>query len=400
VGEQYAGTPGVNPDHKHNLDEGMILQAMESLGGWDCMEKSIHAEDDEYSFFLVFRKLVDGEQRHSCDAPRPQKTCAVVRYGAYGDLVQASSVFPGLKAQGYHLTLYTVPRGWEAIKHDPHVDHVIFQDTDQVPSAALGEFWAHEKKKYDKWINLCESVEGTLLAIPGRVNHEWPNELRAKYQDRNYLEWTHELAQVPAPYRPKFYSTLEERAWARKKAQQWGRKNILWSLSGSSGHKTWPWLDAVIARVLLEYSDVDVVLVGDEFCRLLESGWEDTPRVHCLSGKWTIRESMAFAEAADLIIGTETGLLNAAGRMDVQKINTLSHSSHEMLTKHWKNTTVLTQQKGAGCSKFPCRQLHYTWDYCFQDEETGSAVCQKEITADMMWDAVVAALGTAERKVA
>jgi hypothetical protein len=80
------------------------------------------------------------------------------------------------------------------------------------------------------------------------VNHEWPNEVRAKYMDRNYLEWTHELAEVPPPYRPKFYSTLEEKAWARKTANQWGRKNIIWSLSGSSGHKTWPHLDTIIAR--------------------------------------------------------------------------------------------------------------------------------------------------------
>lgn len=323
--------------------------------------------------------------------PKPSKTAAVIRYGAIGDAVQTSSVFHALKDAGYHVTLYCQSGpGYEAIKHDPHVDRFIIQDKDAVPPQLLQEFWDDTRRKYDKWVNLCESVEGTLLAIPGRVNHEWPNELRAKYCDRNYLEWTHELAGLPPPYRPKFYSTLEERVWAREKARSYGEFNIVWSLSGSSGHKVWPHLDAVVAKIMLEMPGAHVVLVGDEFCRLLESGWEKERRVHCMSGKWSIRESMAFAEASDLIIGTETGLLNAAGHMDVWKIITLSHSSKNMLTKHWKNVIALEQPAGVGCPKSPCRQLHYTWDYCPKHEtpESTSALCQLHISAEMMWNAI------------
>jgi ADP-heptose:LPS heptosyltransferase len=103
---------------------------------------------------------------------------------------------------------------------------------------------------------------------------------------------------------------------------------------------------------------------------------------------------MAFAEVADLVIGTETGLLNAAGHMDTPKIITLSHSSQEMLTKHWVNVVQLEQPQGVGCSKHPCRQLHggsgaNPWDDCPKHEETGTALCQFHITADMMWDAIL-----------
>lgn len=333
--------------------------------------------------------------------PKPEKTAAVVRYGAIGDAIQTSSIFPLLKKEGYHVTLYCQSGpGYEVLKHDPHIDRFIIQGKDQVPPQFLQEFWDTTKKKYDRWINLSESIEGTLLAIPGRANHEWPNEARAKHMNKNYLEWTHDLAQLPHVFAPKFYSTLEERAWARKQADRFGKRNILWSLSGSSGHKAWPWLDAIVARVMLEMPDVHITLVGDEFCRILESGWEKEPRVHCRSGVWSIRESMAFAEVADLIIGTETGLLNAAGHMDVAKIITLSHSSAEMLTKHWKNTIALMQPKSGGCPKFPCRQLHYTWDYCMKDEETGTAVCQSSIDVEMMWDAVLYSVRERERLVA
>lgn len=331
--------------------------------------------------------------------PKPAKTCAVIRYGAIGDNVMASSIFPGLKEQGYHVTCYVQSgNGYETIKHDPHVDRFIVQDRDAVPNQFLGEFWAETRKKYDKWINLGESVEGTLLASPGRANWEWPNEVRAKYMNRNYLEWTHELAGVPQPYRPKFYSTPKEREKARWTAQKWGRRNILWSLAGSSGHKVWPHLDAVVAAIMLEYQDTHVVLVGDDACRILEAGWEKEPRVHRKSGEWTIRESMAFAEVADLIIGTETGLMNAAGSMEAPKIVTLSHSSPEMLTKHWKNVVSLQQPSGVGCPKSPCRQLHGgantdAWADCPQEPITGTALCQFHIGADVMMAAVRAVLG-------
>lgn len=341
--------------------------------------------------------------------PKPAKTAAVIRYGAQGDMIQMSSILPSLKEHGYHVTVYCQKgAGYDVIKNDPHVDRFIVQGKDEVPNQFLGEFWREHKKKYDKWINLCESVEGTLLASPGRANFDWPNHIREKYLDRNYLEWTHELAEVPGPYRPKFYSTLEERAWARKQADRFGRRNILWSLAGSSGHKVWPHLDAMIARMMLLYPDTHVVLVGDDSAKILEQGWgkwdEDKqdlvpvePRVHLRSGKWSIRESMAFAEVADLIIGTETGLLNAAGSMDAAKIITLSHSSPEMLTKHWVNVIPLQQPKGVGCSKSPCRQLHGgnntdSWLDCPQHEE-GVALCQYHIGPEMMWEAIEKVLG-------
>lgn len=391
------GQEGANPDHKHDFIPADIIAVMQEIGSCDLLVNEERNQADEYSFFQVYRKLPGRGVSESWKLPKPEKTAAIVRYGAIGDALQTSSLFPALKEQGYHVTLYCqAGPGYEVLKHDPNVDQFIIQGKDQIPPQFLQEFWDHTKKKYDRWINLCESIEGTLLAIPGRPNHEWPNEARAKFMDRNYLEWTHELAQVPPPYRVKFFSTTEEKQWARRTIERWGRA-IMWSLSGSSGHKVWPHLDEVLERILVLYPDVHVVLVGDEFCRVLESGWDKHdngvwrdahPRIHCKSGKWTIRESMAFAEVATLIVGTETGVLNGASAMDTPKIITLSHSSKEMLTKHWKNALVLEQPQGVGCNKSPCRQLHYTWDYCPKHEESGTALCQYHITTDMMWNAI------------
>lgn len=397
IGALYAGTPFGNPDHKHDYTPEDIIAAMDEIGGYDLLENQVRDDEDEYSFFQVYKKTGNSRQiRHSWKEPKPEKTCAVIRYGAFGDMVQTSSIFPWLKEQGYHVTLYCSPYGKQVVEHDPHIDRFIIQGKDEVPPSFLLEFWDYTKKKYEKWVNLSESVEGSLLAIPGRSDHEWPTEVREKYCDVNYMERIHELAQVPPPFKPAFYSTLEEKAWARKTAQRWGKKNILWSLAGSSVHKVWPHLDTVIAGIMIEYPDTHVVLVGDDFSTILEKGWEKEPRVHLQSGKWSIRESMAFAEVADLIIGTETGLLNAAGHMKVPKIVTLSHSSQEMLTKHWYNVTALEQPKGIGCPKSPCRQLHYTWDYCMKHEETGTAMCQFHIGPEVMFHAIRRWLGESD----
>ena len=402
AGYLYADTPWGNEDHKRDFVPEDIIEVMRELGGVDLVENEERNDDDEYSFWQVWKKLPNKREfAESWKNVKPAKTAAVTRFGAQGDNIQASSVLPWLKENGFHVTFFCqTGLGHEVIRHDPHIDRFIVLERDAIPNQFLAEFWESEKKKYTKWINLCESIEGTLLAAPGRSNFNWPNEARALHMDRNYLEWTHALAEVPSPYRPKFYSTLEERAWARKTSERWGRRNILWSLAGSSGHKVWPHLDAVIAGLMLEYHDVHVVLVGDEACQILEIGWEKEPRVHCQSGKWTIRESMAFAEVADIIIGTETGLLNAAGSMDAWKIVTLSHSSQEMLTKHWKNVITLEQPEGVGCPKHPCRQLHGAeghdpWEACpsHEDDEMKVALCQYHVSADMMFAAIQRVLG-------
>lgn len=415
VGAKYAGTPWCNPDHKQDFYPQDIIDCMEKIGGWDLLENQERDETDEYSFFQVFQKNKSGKQiRHSWKEPKPAKTCAVVRYGAIGDMLQMSSILPGLKEQGYHVTVYCqAGQGHESVMHDPNIDRFIVQGRDEVPNQFLLEFWNYTKKKYSRWINLCESIEGTLLASPNRATYEWPNDARALHMDRNYLEWTHMLAGVPAPYRQKFYSTTEEKSWALKQKANFGGRTVLWSLAGSSGHKTWPHMDNVIDAALKTYPDVHFVLVGDETCKLLEQGWgefndekndlvETVSRVHLRSGKWTIRQSMAFAEVSDLIIGTETGLLNAAGFMDTPKIITLSHSSPEMLTKHWKNTIVLQQENGVGCAKSPCRQLHGSmgadpWMDCPQHAESGTALCQYHIPPERMWGSVMAVLGMPHR---
>lgn len=392
------GTDGANPDHKHDFMPDDIVSAMKSIGSWNLVRNEVRAENDEYSFLQVYRRLPKGAgHKYSYLDPKPsQPTCAVVRYGAWGDGLQASSVLPGLKKQGYHITFYTTPRCYEVIKHDPNVDVWYIQDTDQVPNAFLGPFWEWEAKKYDKFVNLSEAVEGVWLPIHGKDTwHERPHKVRAKYLDTNYFEFYHDLADVPFE-KPivKFYATLEERNWAveqRKKIEA-GGPVILWALMGSSVHKIWPHIDQILAKIMLQDPKTRVITVGDDKAKMIEDAPADIPgstlewnRVPCVvkrSGQWSIRQTLAFAQIADLVIGPETGVLNAVAMEKMPKIVFLSHSSHNNLTRDWLNTAALFPTK-TPC--YPCHQLHYGWKFCKESQIPGIAQCQFDIPADAVW---------------
>ncbi len=402
--EQYpkVGEKGANPDHKWNVNKQRVIDAMPN--GFDLIDYQVRSEGNEYSLYFVFKKLGNG-RRESWRNPKPKKTCAVVRYGAFGDLLQASSVLAGLKRQGYHVTLYTSPPGDVVLRHDPNVDDFYLQDKDQVPNTSLGEYWDYHKRKYDKWVNLSESVEGTLLALPGRAHHGFPPALRHQMLNRNYLEVQHQIAGVPHEPRVKFHATHEEQCWARTQKRKMGSPVIVWSVAGSSVHKTYHGLDRCIASLLLDFPTAHIVLVGDQAGKILEAGWEKEPRVHRKCGEWSIRQSLAFASIADCVVGPETGVLNSVSHETMPKVVFLSHSTVDNLTRDWVNTHSIfsenTSCPGRGNNEAPsCHQLQYGWTHCKRSHE-GVAQCMADLDGEnvyrVIWHAVMSAI---EEKVA
>lgn len=401
------GQPGANVDHKHDFSEDDIGAAMVGIAnrsqhGWDLVESQVRHDRNEYSFLMVFEKLDGPDMRYSHRAPKPDKTCCISRFGGFGDMLQMSNILPELKRQGYHITVNTTPAGQEIVKNDPHIDDWLIVDPDQVPNHELPQFWEALGRRFDKFVQLSESVEGTLLAMPGRANHMWPQQVRQVVLNKNYLEWTSFLAELPYHSEARFYATPEEAGKAQGFTTsirlQRAPKDlmigvptpevfyIMWALAGSSVHKFTPHMDAVIARVLMEMPEAVIIFTGDMACQILEAGWELEPRVYRESGKQTIRETLALAQKMDLVIGPETGVLNAvAFEEDVSKIVMLSHSSKENLTKHWFMTEALTPT-GTPC--YPCHMLHYGKAYCNTDEVTGAARCQVDITPAEIFDAI------------
>jgi SAM-dependent methyltransferase len=401
------GTEGANPDHVHDFHPDDLIAAMKKVGGWDLIENQERNEDDEYSFFQVYKKYADAKShRYSYREPKPAKTCAIVRYGAWGDVIQMSSVLAPLKAEGYHITLYTVPRAYDAIKHEPLIDRFIVQDPEQVPNAWLGPFWKYLEKKYDKFVNLSSSVEDSLLAMEGRIQFAWNHEARHAYLNHNYIEHTHRIAGVRFD-KPlmRFVATENERKWAKEeRARSKAGKLIMWVLRGSAVHKVWnggideankqTGMDGVLLRILATWPDAKIVTVGDKSCKdVIEPPWQGEPRIIKRSGEWDIRQTMAMAQVCDIVIGPETGVLNAVSMEPMKKIVFLSHSSVENLTRDWVNTVSLFS-RNTPC--YPCHRMVQNWTDCNQEGKTGIAKCQADIHPSEVWDAIVETLAEQE----
>jgi len=308
-------------------------------------------------------------------------------------MIQVSSLFPLFKEQGYRVCVNVSERGKEILESDPNVDELLVQETDQVPNDRLTPYWENLSQCFDKFVQLSESIEGSLLLTPQReeeIRGERVMVSASKYYNLskeeihekcnvNYMERTHDLAGLPHKFYPKFYPTDEEERRAKRRRKKVKSKYvILWALSGSSVHKVYPWTDAVMSRILMDRKDVSFVTVGDGLCELLEVGWEKEKRVVAKSGKWSVRDTLAFLDVCDVVVGPETGVLNAASTLKCHKVVLLSHSSHENLSKHWRNTTSLGPEDYPDYC-FPCHKMHYGFSTCNRDKETGGAMCAAKI---------------------
>lgn len=381
--------------------------------GWELLEQETRGDGDEASIFLVLRKLAGRGDWHENvwqRNPDGRKRALIVRYGAIGDAIITASVFPGLKAQGYHITVNTHTKIQDVLLHDPHIDEWILQENDYVPNAVLGPYWEGISKRFDRVVNLSESVEGLLLTLPGRLNHAYSHEARRIiYDNTSYLEHTHNIASVPHDFSgARFHSTEPERRWAAATRAAKDGPVIAWCVNGSSVHKVYPWVQ-IVAGWLLERTPAHIVLYGDPGIGaklaqvilnvLADDGRCDMSRIVSIADKWTIRQSLSFAKHADVIVGPETGPMNAMAMEDIAKIIYMSHSHPNNLTRHWVNTTVLTPDEKK-CKCWPCHQLHYTWEYCNKDATTGAALCASSISPERVFEAIAFALGATKAAVA
>jgi ADP-heptose:LPS heptosyltransferase/predicted SAM-dependent methyltransferase len=384
------GQPGSNPDHKHDFTPEDIIRAMENArGGFDLERNEVRAEGQEYSFLQVWRRRRDGKRMHSWKNPKPAKTAAIVRMGALGDAIWASSVISHIKQQGYHVTLYTQDAGEVIFQSDPNVDRIIV-----IPplydGAGLLAYFCYEEDKYDRFINLCGVVETRLLPASNEVEFWRPlAQRRSMFGGTNYLAALHQAAglDTSAEYRQKFYATSDEQAWAVCERAKLPGKVAVINPNGSTIAKHWPHTQAMID--LLDAQGIHAIVLGD-----LRGERLDGRKYGKIVGlEWHIRKAMAFAAMADIVIGTESAIVNAVAFEAPLKIVLLSHSSAKNLTSEWPNTVAISPSS-VDCH--PCHRIHRTMEYCNVDERTGSARCQAIVDPEGIMDIVLAYLESAE----
>jgi hypothetical protein len=182
---------------------------------------------------------------------------------------------------------------------------------------------------------------------------------------------------------PEMYFSQSEESMAKDFRNYWDDKfMVLWGLAGSAYHKAYPWAEYVAGTFAKRHEDVLMITVGDEPCKVLE--WHNARTIN-QSGNWTVRQSFIMTKYADLVVGSDTGLLNAASCYDTSKIIFMSTNSIENLTKYWKNVTPLFADD---CECQPCHRLIYS-NSCPKGTISGVAPkCMEHIKPEVVLDAM------------
>lgn len=338
--------------------EGM-MELVGQLGSW--VQKASYVRDG--MLLQVFKYGGASERGVTLRKVTTKPRACIVRYGAMGDMIMVTPLIKQLYEDGYEVTLNISPYSAPVIKYNPYVSNIVLQERDAIPNHTLGEYWNEWKGDYDKYINLSESIEGTLLKVEGRREFFTSQAWREEKCNRNYFDFTMERGGYPdaTGLRGELHFSkdeLKEARWFRNKFA--GKKLVLWALNGSSFHKKYGLFQPVMKDWLDANPDAVMVTVGDDRAREFEL---NHPRAVKAAGEWPIRTSLCLSQFVDVVVGPESVMTNAAGCYDVPKITLLSHSTHENLCKYWANDFCLAPNKAiAPC--YPCHQLHYNLQSC------------------------------------
>lgn len=390
------GTAGANQSHKKDLYWQDVWKILKGFGNAKLIQSSRHNESNEYSWQLVvqkkyarlkevkaaFGKVYEGMS--AFPRLRGKKEALVIRYGALGDMVMITPVVRQLKKDGYYVVLNCSEYATQVLKENPNIDEFIVQQKDVIPNDMLDEYWAEIGKGFDKVVNLTGTIEQDLLKVQGKEEFNWSHKKRKKECNKNYIDYTMERAGydlLKGEPTELFFTEQEEQLAKIFLDNHKGKFLIVWAMSGSSIHKVYPWAEYVAGSICQKYGDDTlIVTVGDDVSRMVEWNLPNTlPRC----GIFTIRQSMILTKYANLVIGPETGILNAAGCYDTPKIIFLSHSSEENLTKYWKNVTPLHPED---CRCHPCHKLIYV-DTCPSGKIAGRPRCAENIKPETVFKA-------------
>lgn len=387
------GQPGANPDHKHDFVPADIEALMRGIApDWTLRVNEERNGGREYSFLQIYRKEAAGHGQ-AIAPPVTAKRAGVVRVGGHGDALWASSACWHLKQQGYHVTLYASKHGAEVLRHDPSIDEVFGLPNDAMSQMEFLAWRCHQAVKFDKWVDLLGSVENRLLF------HETSNEffqskaIRDKLASENYLQAVHDYADVPHEWHQKFYPTDAERDWAQKMRGALDGPVVIINPCGSGPVKYWPHAQRLM-ELLAEHKIYSLVL-GD---------LKDEKVVGCepygivVGMEWPVRAALAYCLLADAVVATESLIANAVAFEPMLKVITLSHSSHENLTRDWVNCAAV-EPTGLAC--YPCHRIHPpTYHFCGRDQVTMAAACQAAARPERIAMLIVEQLKARQTKVA
>jgi ADP-heptose:LPS heptosyltransferase/predicted SAM-dependent methyltransferase len=365
------GHDGANINHKHDFMPETILDALD-FASFKVIKNETYSEENEYSFEIILEKL---ETNNIPIKYNEAKKALIIRYGAYGDMIITTPIYSFLKDEGYHVTVNAIPDAKYVLENNPNIDELVLQQRWAIPNEHLKDYHIELSKKFERVINLCESVERTLLFEErDKELYFLPHKERHELANVNYSDRTLEMAGMSIKGAiPELYLSDKEETMGRWfKNKNKNTFNVMWQLSGSSIHKMYPFADIVMEKLLEKHDDITFYLTAG-FNQVQVMDWNH-PRVKSTIGKWPIRLSMIMTKFMDLVISPETAVLNASGAFETPKIGLLTHSSIENLTKYFINDYSL--ESLSECA--PCHRLNHDEKYCNVDKKFKLPICMSE----------------------
>lgn len=297
----------------------------------------------------------------------------VVRFSSIGDIVQTTSPLGTLRnhfpaAEINFLTLYHFR---SLLADHPAVTRVLTIDQKAGVQALMALARKLNRRRYDLIVDLHQSLRSKILLLFIRsrtVAIKKPRWQRFLYmilhkntfpEDYSYQMLLHKpLRTVTAVSHypsPSLHLNDTQTAW-----QGWGEKyhlpdHFIALVPGAAWkNKQWPVAYYhVLIQDLIQAGNTVIILggEGDRICFAIDL---DHDRVINLAGKTSLRDSLIFVERADLVIGSDTGLVHAAEALGTPVIAILGPTTREMGAGVHLETSTQLEDKTVWCR--PCSQ--------------------------------------------
>jgi ADP-heptose:LPS heptosyltransferase len=330
--------------------------------------------------------------------------CAV-RAGGIGDNLIAGSVFRGLRERYGKLEVITrVPAG-VVYENNPYIDKLTFlPEEDNVKYDAVGwqRHWQERAREYEFFIHLAHTCEISLALMEGQTQFGWPAKARRRLFGESYLNFVHDLVDIPHDFGRLFWPTDEEetQAWDtlnKVRSARPGGAVIGWCISGSRIDKLYPHTPRVIGKLLDQ--GMSVIMLGAPTVKDKELAKQIQEDVQTQCGtdaglhlaishdakepNWPIRRVLTQAIFCDLVVSPDTGPAWAVAMEDVPKVIMVSHTSVKNITHGWLNTITLHADP-ARVPCWPCHQLHDTFETCTKAKNAEAAACMDDISVPVV----------------
>jgi ADP-heptose:LPS heptosyltransferase len=298
-----------------------------------------------------------------------------------GDTIMTTPAVREIRRQYPNAEITYLTQKGDTLKYNPYIDRI---------DSTKPEHWSPKlEEKYDIVVHWECSLTGEAGK---RVNG---------YELESY--WAHV---VPDNFHGDFFLGKNEIKGAKKFISRHVKtpKVVGMVLSASCIHRTWPYSEAFVMRLLEEHEDTTIIFFGESHTDILQmryspdvrevkDEWGCTRYVHVpydgpgadriirTAGFLTFREACALIGELDCLVCPDSGLMHVAAALDVPTVAYFNLVPPDIRVKHCP--TVIPVFADYECS--PCF-VHGT--IACQKTTQDGAPCLRGVSVDMMLDPV------------